>query len=117
MDELKNNATLVYTGELKDIKENYINLNSEIKTQFIRIEFTEGYEPKASRVDENVACCSEFDFFADKVTNFDKTIKSSYLELDGAPIEENTEDKEAKKAKKELEKKQKRVLVFLAISL
>ena len=93
MDALKNTTTPAYTGTFEDIKENYINLNGDgVTTQFIRIEFTEGYEPSDPKVNKNVACASEFDFYEDKSVNFDTNItkiNSSDLILKGEPIEKD----------------------------
>lgn len=85
---LNKTAQPVYTGTFDDKEDTYINLDKEIKTQHIRIEFVSGYEPGQSGVDKEVACCSEFEFFKDKAVfppKTEDTIKSSNLEVDGVP--------------------------------
>ena len=85
---LNKTAQPVYTGTFDDKEDTYINLDKEIKAQHVRIEFVSGYEPSQSGVDAQVACCSEFEFFKDKAVfppKTEDTIKSSNLEVDGAP--------------------------------
>ena len=96
MENLRRATTPAYTGTFQDIKENYINLDGDgVTTQFIRIEFTEGYDPSDINVNKNVACCSEFDFYEDKTVNLGTTftkITSSALYLKGEPIEKDIEN-------------------------
>ncbi|MDY6228939.1 MAG: discoidin domain-containing protein [Clostridium sp.] len=96
MENLRRATTPAYTGTFQDIKENYINLDGNgVTTQFIRIEFTEGYDPSDINVNKNVACCSEFDFYEDKTVNLGTTftkITSSALYLKGEPIEKDIEN-------------------------
>ena len=96
MENLRRATTPAYIGTFQDIKENYINLDGDgVTTQFIRIEFTEGYDPSDINVNKNVACCSEFDFYEDKTVNLGTTftkITSSALYLKGEPIEKDIEN-------------------------
>ena len=81
-------AQPVYTGTFDNAEDTYINLDKEVTAQHVRIEFVSGYEPEQSGVDKEVACCSEFEFFKDKAVfppKTEDTIKSSNLEVDGAP--------------------------------
>lgn len=80
-------AQPVYTGTFENAEDTYINLDQEIKAQHVRIEFVSSYDP-GQGVDKEVACCSEFEFFKDKAVfppKTEDTIKSSNLEVDGAP--------------------------------
>lgn len=96
MENLRRATTPANTGTFQDIKENYINLDGDgVTTQFIRIEFTEGYDPSDINVNKNVACCSEFDFYEDKTVNLGTTftkITSNALYLKGEPIEKDIEN-------------------------
>ena len=99
IDALKttDGAKLVGQGSFENKKETYVNFNEAITTQFIRIEFVNGYEPEWT-TDPEVACCSEFDFFSDKIIYPEignTTIKSSDLLLAKEPDFET--DKETKK--------------------
>ena len=80
----------VFTGTFDDAKETYVNLPEAVTAQHVRIEFASAHKPKAQNVDENVACCSEFAFFADEAIIPQKavdTIKASELELEGNPVQ------------------------------
>ena len=90
IEELKTDkAKLVYEGTFEDKEDNYVNLGKEVTAQFVRIEFTTGHTPKDSGVDKDVACCSEFGFFADEAVFPEKSvsqIKASKLTVDGEPV-------------------------------
>ena len=97
LEELKKSTEPVLSGTFENKKETYVNFNEAITTQFIRIEFVNGYEPEWT-TDPEVACCSEFDFFSDKIIYPEignTTIKSSDLLLAKEPDFET--DKETKK--------------------
>ena len=82
-------AKLVYEGTFEDKEDNYVNLGKEVTAQFVRIEFTTVHTPKDSGVDKDVACCSEFGFFADEAVFPEKSvsqIKASKLTVDGEPV-------------------------------
>ena len=92
LDEVKSSTTPILTGEFKNAKETYVNLKESVKTQFIRVEFTSCYQP-ASGASADVACCSELNFYEDKVVFPEKNrefVRTSDLTLDGAPIVEST---------------------------
>ena len=90
IEELKTDkAKLVYEGTFEDKEDNYVNLGKEVTAQFVRIEFTTVHTPKDSGVDKDVACCSEFGFFADEAVFPEKSvsqIKASKLIVDGEPV-------------------------------
>lgn len=90
IEELKTDkAKLVYEGTFEDKEDNYVNLGKEVTAQFVRIEFTTVHTPKDSGVDKDVACCSEFGFFADEAVFPEKSvsqIKASKLTVDGEPV-------------------------------
>ena len=90
IEELKTDkAKLVYEGTFEDKEDNYVNLGKEVTAQFVRIEFTTVHTPKDSGVDKDVACCSEFGFFADQAVFPEKSvsqIKASKLTVDGEPV-------------------------------
>ena len=90
IEELKTDkAKLVYEGTFEDKENNYVNLGKEVTAQFVRIEFTTVHTPKDSGVDKDVACCSEFGFFADEAVFPEKSvsqIKASKLTVDGEPV-------------------------------
>ena len=90
LDDLKTDkAKLVYEGTFEDKENNYVNLGKEVTAQFVRIEFTTVHTPKDSGVDKDVACCSEFGFFADEAVFPEKSvsqIKASKLTVDGEPV-------------------------------
>lgn len=94
MEALKTADTPVFSGVFDNARETYVNVDQEIKTRFIRIEFVSGYTPSDSS-NPNVAACSEFDFFSDQAV-FPETgktmIKSSELTLDGEPILKDVDD-------------------------
>ena len=89
IEELKTDkAKLVYEGTFEDKEDNYVNLGKEVTAQYVRIEFTTVHTPKDSKVDKDVACCSEFGFFADEAVFPEKSvsqIKASNLTVDGVP--------------------------------
>ena len=89
IEELKTDkAKLVYEGTFEDKEDNYVNLGKEVTAQYVRIEFTTVHTPKDSEVDKDVACCSEFGFFADEAVFPEKSasqIKASNLTVDGVP--------------------------------
>ena len=89
IEELKTDkAKLVYEGTFEDKEDNYVNLGKEVTAQYVRIEFTTVHTPKDSKVDKDVACCSEFGFFADEAVFPEKSasqIKASNLTVDGDP--------------------------------
>lgn len=83
-------AKLVFEGKFEDKEDNYINLGKEITAQYVRIEFTSVHDPKDSGIDKDVACCSEFGFFADEAIIPEKsvaTIKSSEMTVEGEPVQ------------------------------
>ena len=90
IEELKTDkAKLVYEGTFEDKEDNYVNLGKEVTAQYVRIEFTTVHTPKDSGVDKDVACCSEFGFFADEAVFPEKSvsqIKASKLTVDGEPV-------------------------------
>lgn len=90
IEELKTDkAKLVYEGTFEDKEDNYVNLGKEVKAQYVRIEFTTVHTPNESGVDKDVACCSEFGFFADEAVFPEKSasqIKASNLTVDGDPV-------------------------------
>ena len=89
IEELKTDkAKLVYEGTFEDKEDNYVNLGKEVTAQYVRIEFTTVHTPNESGVDKDVACCSEFGFFADEAVFPEKSasqIKASNLTVDGDP--------------------------------
>lgn len=93
IENLKKETEPKFSGKFDDTKETYVNLKGDgITAQYVRIEFTDGYKPSGNGVNENVACCSEFDFFEDKAIIPEKPvsqIKSSDLTLNGKPVEKN----------------------------
>ena len=90
LDDLKTNkAKLVYEGTFEDKEDNYVNLGKKVTAQYVRIEFTSVHTPKDSGVDKDVACCSEFGFFADEAVFPEKSvsqIKASNLKVAGEPV-------------------------------
>ena len=90
IEELKTDkAKLVYEGTFEDKEDNYVNLGKEVTAQYVRIEFTTVHTPNESGVDKDVACCSEFGFFADEAVFPEKSvsqIKASNLTVDGDPV-------------------------------
>lgn len=93
-EELKAQTEPVFEGKFDDKEDTYINLEKEISTSYIRIEFTSGYEPKVDKTNPNVACCSEFEFFEDEAIFAKESItkiKSSDLILKGKPVEKDVE--------------------------
>ncbi len=89
IDELKGQTNPVFTGTFDDKEDTYLNLEKEIKTRYVRIEFTDSYDPHDSQVDRQVACCSEFEFFKDKAVfpkNEVNDIYASGLMIKGEPI-------------------------------
>ena len=90
IEELKTDkAKLVYEGTFEDKEDNYVNLGKDVTAQYVRIEFTTVHTPKDSGVDKDVACCSEFGFFADEAVFPEKSvsqIKASKLTVDGEPV-------------------------------
>lgn len=91
LEDLKTDkAELVFEGSFEDKEDSYVNLDKTITAQFVRIEFTNGYEPADANVNKNVACCSEFGFFEDEAVFPEKsvsTIKSSEMTVNGEPVE------------------------------
>ena len=92
LEEVTSSTTPILTGEFKNAKETYVNLKETVTTQFIRVEFTSCYAP-ASGASADVACCSELNFYEDKVVFPEKDrefVRASELKLDGKPTVEAT---------------------------